>query len=96
MINTNEIFDLALSDWGEPVTVGAVSISAIYDEPYASASPFDHGVESSGPQISCKTSDLPEGTDHGTAVVVRGNSYTVSGRQDDGLGETTLSLRASA
>ncbi len=96
MINSNEIFDLALSDWGEAVTVGTTEITAIFDEPFASASPFDHGVESSGPQVSCKTSDLPDGTDHGTAVVVRGNSYTVSGRQDDGLGETTLNLRASA
>ncbi len=94
-IDTSEIFDLALADWGETVTVGGAEITAIFDEPFAAASPFDHGVESSGPQISCRTSDLPDGTDHGTAVTVRGSSYTVSGRQDDGLGETTLTLRAA-
>ena len=93
MIDTNGIFDMALADWGEPAIVGTAAITAIFDEPYAGASPFDHGVESSGPQISCKTSDLPDGTDHGTAVTLRGTSYTVSGRQDDGLGETTLTLR---
>lgn len=94
-IDTSEIFDSALTDWGEKVLIGIDVITAIFDEPFAVASPFEGGVESAGPQISCRTADLPDGTDHGSEVIVRGTTYIVSGRQDDGLGETTLTLRKS-
>jgi hypothetical protein len=94
-IDTNEIMIAALADWGETVTIGGVSVTAMFDEPFASASPFGLGVESSGPMLLCKTADLPGDTDHGTAVVVRGTAYTVSGRKDDGMGGSELPLRQS-
>jgi len=94
MIDTNEVLDCAMGDWGEPVIVDGQTITGIFDEPFVGASPFGHGVESSDPQIVCKTADLTAETDHGTAVTVRGKSYTVSGKEDNGLGETVLTLRA--
>ena len=94
MIDTSEVFDCAMGDWGEPVIVGESVIIGIFDDAFASASPFGQGVESSEPQIVCKTADLPTGTDHGTAVSVRGKSYTVAGMEDNGLGETVFILRA--
>jgi hypothetical protein len=45
--------------------------------------------------LLCKTADLPGDTDHGTAVTVRGTAYTVSGRKDDGMGGSELTLRQS-
>ncbi|APG24103.1 head-tail joining protein [Syntrophotalea acetylenica] len=94
MIDAGEVFDLALGDWGETVMVGGQSITAIFDVPFAVASPRDYGVESSGPLLVCKTTDLPAGTDHGTAIAVRGKPYTVAGMEDNGLGDTVLTLVA--
>lgn len=91
MATFSEDLDAYLTAFGETVTVGGTDITAIVDTEY-SALNLGIGIESSDPQITCKTSDVSS-AQHGTAVTMRSASYTVSGPPEpDGTGMTVLKL----
>lgn len=86
---------LKTDEFATAVTVGGISVNAIFDNDYI---PVDLGngvqVESVGPAILCATADV-SGVAQGAAVVVNGTNYTVAEVQPDGTGLTTLRLRAT-
>lgn len=91
-IDPSEIMAVALSDWGETVIVGGESITGLWQEPFAGASPLDGRVEMTAPALLVQVADLPAGPIHGTAVVRGGITYYVRGIEPDGLGATLLIL----
>lgn len=70
-------------------TIGAATVPVIFDAAYTAAAGL---VESTGPQVTGKTSDLAAAV-QGTAISVNGAAYVVTGHQPDGTGITTLQLR---
>jgi hypothetical protein len=78
---------------GKTVTVGGVSITAIFDNDYQSINLDSGEIGSTGPALHCKTSDVSTAK-HGTAAVVDSVNYTVNGPPEpDGTGLTVLKLR---
>ena len=91
-IDTSEIFDLALEDWGEPVIIGITEVTVIFEEPSEVISPLAGEIMTTAPQISGQTPDLGS-VAQGTEVVRGGVTYyVVSPPNNDGTGGTTLIL----
>ena len=69
--------------------------SVIFDEEYQllTAELLDAGVEGSGPQIQCRTSDLPSGAAQGDAVSIDGTGYVAVEIKPDGTGMTVVRLQ---
>lgn len=91
MATYTEDIDVYLTAFGETVTVDGVDITAIVDTEY-SALNLGIGIESSEPQITCKSTDVSAAVE-GTPVTMRSTSYAVAGPPEpDGTGVTVLKL----
>jgi len=85
--------------WTRGVTVH--QITAIFDAEYQMlTSPLvDGGVEGSGPQIHCRTSDIPSGAAHGDAIAVTDpdtlamSNFVAVEFMHDGTGMTVVRLQ---
>ncbi|MGE4544218.1 MAG: hypothetical protein AB7D06_08915 [Pedobacter sp.] len=92
MIDTGEVLDCAMDDWGELLPVGGVEKMVIFEEPGETMSPLTGEIVTTAPQISGPTADLGS-VERGTEVVRGGITYyVVSPPRNDGMGDTTLIL----
>ncbi len=82
------------ADFGQTVTVGGASVSAIFDNGYALGSVGPIGMASSQPMLTLATANVPA-SPVGTAVVVAGTNYTVGAHEPDGTGISRLMLEAA-
>ncbi|MCF6147274.1 MAG: hypothetical protein E3K37_01300 [Candidatus Kuenenia sp.] len=82
---------LDTDDFGTAITYGGNTIYGIFDSAYESAD----GVESSGPQVVVKSSDVPV-IAHGAAMVIAGTTYYVINAQPDGTGISVILLSKDA
>lgn len=84
--------EIILADFGVSVTIGAATITAIFEHDHQ---PVDAGggVQFSIQQamIICRSSDVSAVVE-GTTVVIAGQSYKVTDIQPDGQGMTMLVL----
>jgi len=73
-------------------TIGASSVSGIFDNAYFGA---DLGVDVAGsqPRFMCKVADLPSITVGTTTAEIESVTYTIVDDQPDGHGMTVLILR---
>ncbi|MDE2102460.1 MAG: hypothetical protein KGL39_34760 [Patescibacteria group bacterium] len=82
-----------LEDFGVTVTCGANSFIAIFDDHFAMVDDLSLNIESSQPQLLCRTSDcVAYGIADGVSLTFSGLPYTVTTREDDGTGFTVLTL----
>lgn len=79
----------------EPNGSSAVAtIEVILGTPLQDVAIFESAVEAGLPAAACRTDDLPGGFGHNWKLETEdGAQYVVVGREDDGTGVTTLSLR---
>ena len=75
---------------------GPVSVTGIFDEQYVLAKGgVDAGVESLGPAVFVRLSDLPTDPEHDEPTIRIGEArYRVTERKPDGMGGVVLVLRA--
>ncbi len=68
-------------------------IPVIFDNEYQAAQyrEAEAGIESSGPKVTCRESDVV-GVAHGDILVIRGNTWYVLEVRPDGTGLVTLIL----
>lgn len=80
--------------WWRRDDVEPTTFTAIFDAEYQLlATPLlDAGVEASGPQIQCRTVDLPAGAAHSDRVEVDGTRYRAVEVKPDGTGMTIVRL----
>ena len=76
--------------FAQNATVLGQTVPVIFDKAYLGA--MAGLVESTGPQCVGKTADLASAV-QGTAIVISGTTYTVTGNEPDGTGVTILQLR---
>jgi hypothetical protein len=91
-IDTSEILEMALADWGEPVAIGSAGPVVIFEEPSEIISPLTGEIMTTAPQITGRVSDL--GTlAQGTTVIRGGITYYVASEpKSDGQGGIFLLL----
>lgn len=82
-------FDTA--DFAEEASYNGASIPVIFDDSYKLLNALTGGIESSGPQATCKDTDMA-GVQHGDQIVIRDTTYYVTGIEPDGTGITVLTL----
>lgn len=85
--------DLAayLTAFGQPVTVGGVAGSAVFDEAYQEA----FGIASAGPQLIAAAADFPDAAMN-QAVAIGTRTFTVAAPPEpDGTGVIVLRLHKS-
>lgn len=75
------------ADFGTVATIGAASVTGIFDVPTAEA----FGVLGSDPTFTCATADV-SGVAAGQAVTIAAVAYTVTAVKPDGTGITVLTL----
>lgn len=78
------------ADFSVPATLGAATISVIFDKAYIGA--LMGFVESTGPACLVRDIDIPAIT-QGTSITINAKAYIVTGIEPDGTGLTTLQLR---
>jgi hypothetical protein len=76
-----------LADFGLSVTIGGVTVQALFDDSYTDAMQFS----GSFPALTCASADVST-VAQGAAVVVNSISYTVAAIKPDGSGVTLLQL----
>ena len=85
-----ENFTPFFTDFASIATIGAASVSGLFDKGYAEA--FD--IAGNKPSLLCKVADLPALTLGTSTAVIAGVTYTIVENQPDGHGLTTLMLEA--
>lgn len=75
------------ADFGTVATIGAASVTGIFDQPAAEA----FGMLGSDPTFTCATSDV-SGVAAGQALTIAGTGYTVTAVKPDGTGIAVLHL----
>lgn len=75
------------ADFGTVATIGAASVTGIFDQPAAEA----FGMLGSDPTFTCAAADV-SGVAAGQAVTIAGTGYTVTAVKPDGTGLTVLYL----
>lgn len=88
-----EDFTVYLADFGESVTLDGVTVTAIFDEAYVTAS-AGLGLAATSPALVLPSDSVPA-TPEGAAVVVRGASYSVAEHRPDGTGGSVLLLETA-
>lgn len=91
---TEDLSDFLDETYGFAVsaTIGASSVSGIFDNAYFGA---DFGVDVAGskPSFMCKVAGLPSITVGTTTITINSVAYTIVDDQPDGQGMTVLTLR---
>lgn len=77
------------ADWGVSATIGAATVTGIFDSVYQQALGL---VAGSSPQLVIRSADAGS-VANGSAVTVAGTSYTVTAIEPDGTGLTILRLQ---
>jgi len=80
-----------LSDFGQAVTINGTSVTAIFDDKFLMIDEMTMNIESSEPQIECRTSDV-SGFSNGAMVVIGTTTYYITTLEPDGTGLTTITL----
>lgn len=79
---------------GVTVTTSQGAFSAIFDNEYVPQTLGALEVESRGPALTCRTSDVERlGLQKDTELTVRGETYRVRKHEPDGTGLSVLLLR---
>jgi len=92
MIDTSEVLNCFVADWGETVIVGGEDMDVVVEEPGETISPLTGEIVTTAPQISGPTSVL-ESIAQGTEVIRKGVTYYVIGPpKSGGLSGTTRIL----
>lgn len=78
-------------DFGTAATIGAATVTGIFDIPTAEA----FGMLGTGPTFTCAASDVA-GVAAGQAVTINSVGYTVTAVKPDGTGLTVLVLDKSS
>ena len=86
-----EDFTGFFTDFAVPATVGASTVSGLFDNGYGEAFEFSSGRT---PTFLCKAADLPSLTLGTSTAVIGGITYTIVETKPDGFGLTTLVLEA--
>ncbi len=87
---------LDTDDFATAVTVGGVSVNAIFDAEYVEVGFDGVSVESVWPVLHCDETDAAVAAAvQGTTAVVNSVNYTVAEVRPDGTGMTILRLRAT-
>lgn len=79
------------TDFAEGASYNGASIPVIFDDSYKLVNALTGGIESSGPQATCKDTDI-SGAAHGDSIIIRDTTYYVTGIEPDGTGSTVLTL----
>ena len=79
-----------ISDFDQAIW-GGVSINGVFNNNFYPSSMQEGIVETSSPEFTCKTSDVP-GVAHGNEITINNKVYKVIGVQPDNAGLTTLIL----
>ena len=79
------------TDFAVSATVGASTVSGLFDNGYGEAFEYSSGRT---PTFLCKAADLPSLTLGTTTAVIGGVTYTIVETKPDGFGLTTLVLEA--
>jgi hypothetical protein len=82
------------ADFGQTVTVGGVSVSAIFVAAYSLGSVGPIGMASAQPMLTLPTTQVPANP-VGTAVVVGSTNYTIGAHEPNGTGISRLMLEAA-
>lgn len=89
--NLSVFFDATSAGFATSATLpGGAVVSVVFDNAYLSA--LGGMIESTGPELMGKTSDLAAIV-HGDTITINATAYTVTGIQPDGTGVTVLQLR---
>lgn len=78
------------ADFGVPATLGAATITVIFDAAYAD--PL--GIAGTEPRATCASADVAALV-QGSPITIGGKAYTVRDKQPDGTGITVLLLEAA-
>lgn len=82
------------SEFASTVTLNSVSVTAIFDAPYAAGSVGGFGMASTQPSLTLPTANVP--TDPvGKTAVVNSVNYVVVAHEPDGTGVSRLLLEAA-
>jgi hypothetical protein len=88
-----EDLDCFFTDFAVTATVGAASVSAIFDRAHIQAM----GIDATEPMALVKTADVTaRSIARNTAIVIAGTTYYVQELRPDGTGLTTLVLSLEA
>jgi len=77
-----------LADFGEPIIIGSLTITAIFDDGYEDAL----GTWVTTPVLTARTMDVTSYA-RGTALTIAGVSYTIAEQQPDGQGISQVILQ---
>jgi hypothetical protein len=89
--NLSVFFDATSAGFATSATLpGGAVVPVVFDNAYLSG--LGGMIESNGPQLMGKTSDLAA-LAHGDTVTISAAPYTVTGIQPDGTGVTMIQLR---
>jgi hypothetical protein len=83
------------TDFAVDASYHGASIRVIFDESYKLVNALTGGIESTGPQAICQSSDVA-GAQHGEQIVVNDTAYYITGIEPDGSGITVLTLSKDA
>jgi hypothetical protein len=86
-----DVNEFATSFTLTPASGPAVVLKGIFDAAPVDQSVGAYGLESSGPQLVCASSDVPANW-RGAAIAINGTAYVITKPEPDGTGMTTLHL----
>ena len=80
------------ADFGQTITkADTTTFTAIFDDEFAEAGGLMNQIETSSPQLTCRTSDV-SGLAHNAVLTFGGSTYHVIGIEPEGTGITILKL----
>ena len=81
-----------LADYGVTATInGTITVTGIFDDKFLMVDDLSLNIESSEPQLLCRSSDLTGVTNGGT-LVVNSTNYVITTLEPDGTGLTVITL----
>lgn len=84
--------DIFFDVFGEAAVYdGAINVTVIFDNNFEMLNIQTGEIESAGPQVTIKTSAIPNIT-HGKTLVIHSTTYYIRGIEPDGTGITKLTL----
>lgn len=80
-----------LGDYSVSATINGVAVTGIFDDRFKMVDELSQEIESTLPQLICRSIDVAGVTD-GTSCIVNGVTYTVRTLEPDGTGMTRIIL----
>lgn len=81
-----------LTDYGVTATInGTITVTGIFDDKFLMVDDLSLNIESSEPQLLCRSSDLT-GVTNDMTLVVNSTNYVITTLEPDGTGFTVITL----